>query len=436
MGANRIVICLLAAMCAAGSVWPAGAQQACDVEEAQRLFGQRPRPTAQVQRLLEACQDSRDWRVPLFLGVMAREDGDREAAVEQLRRARVLDPNALPPVLELALTLEVVDEDEAASIYRDVLARDPNSKPAQLGLARVARSQSRLDDAEAIYRKMLAANAQDTDALNGLAWVALQRRDRLEGQQGFRRVLAIDPNNKEASVGLIGSRGVYRYLFDAEGGVVTNSLGTSWGMGARGLAGVTPFDSIEVGITHFTEEMAVASATGVSVLPSEDIRLGFHRLVPLNYAVSFTYDYRTHRSLPAEHWLEGSAALYLSDEVRVFVGYRQILGAPQWNSRLLKGGIGISLDESFEVTGTVFTSGQAIFNNYQDVWSWVIDVYYHGPNGLLLGAGYGYAPLINNLDLHAQAIVPVTDRWALKGSVAYNSTNYDTRAWLGLRFTW
>ena len=62
----------------------ASAQPACDIDQAQRLFGQQPRPTAEVERLLAACQaaGSTDYRVYMFLGVMARDAGDRERAIE------------------------------------------------------------------------------------------------------------------------------------------------------------------------------------------------------------------------------------------------------------------------------------------------------------------------------------------------------------------
>jgi hypothetical protein len=44
--------------------------------------------------------------------------------------------------------------------------------------------------------------------------------------------------------------------------------------------------------------------------------------------------------------------------------------------------------------------------------------------------------LIDNLDLHARTIVPVTDRIGVQLGVGYNSTNTDVRATIGLRFTW
>ena len=88
------------------------------------------------------------------------------------------------------------------------------------------------------------------------------------------------------------------------------------------------------------------------------------------------------------------------------------------------------------MTGTAYDSAQAIFINYQNLWTGGSDLTYYGPRNLLLTGGVGYSPLIDNLDLHARAILPVTDRIALQLIAAHNSVNADTRVTAGLRFTW
>ena len=153
------------------------------------------------------------------------------------------------------------------------------------------------------------------------------------------------------------------------------------------------------------------SATGVALLPSDDITVGYHRLVPLSYAVNLVYDYRAHSGLPTEHWIEGSVDVYLTDWLRWFGGYRQAFGAFQYDGHLFRTGVSASLAPSWEVTGTVYDSQQAIFNNYQNLWTGVIDVTYYGSRNLLLTGGVGYSPLIDNLDLHGRAILPVTDQY-------------------------
>ena len=121
----------------------ASAQPACDIEQAQRLFGQQPRPTAEVERLLAACRaaGSTDYRVYMFLGVMARDAGDRERAIDYLQKAHGMAPQEPNPALELGFTLEAEHPRDARKVYEQILAREPASRPALLGLARVARSQ-------------------------------------------------------------------------------------------------------------------------------------------------------------------------------------------------------------------------------------------------------------------------------------------------------
>lgn len=82
----------------------AGAQPVCDVEQAQRLFGQQPRPVSEVEPILAACQaaGSTDYRVYMFLGVMARDAGKRQQAIDFLRKAQEMAPQEPNPALELA----------------------------------------------------------------------------------------------------------------------------------------------------------------------------------------------------------------------------------------------------------------------------------------------------------------------------------------------
>jgi tetratricopeptide (TPR) repeat protein len=433
----RISIILLPAFSAVLAS-AANAQQACEIEEAQRLFGLQPRPVAAVEKLLLACLSAgaTDYRIFMFQGVMAREAGDSDRAIQLLQKSHDIAPNELNPALELAFTLEHDHRRQAARIYEDILAKDPASRPALLGLARVARGQYRLDKARGIYEELLKSNPKDTEALNGLAWLALAERNREQARAGFEGVLAMDSQNSEAQVGLSKLEEVYRYVLDVNGAFVSTNMGTSWGAGALGLIGITAVDTLEVGEFHYTNELQTLTFAGVSVLPSDDIRVGYQRLVPFQYNLSVTYDYRGHTAIPAEHWVEGSAGFYVTDYLRWFGSYRQAFGASQWNGRLIRTGLAVSLSDSWEVTASGFNAAQQIFNNYQNIWSWVFDVVYHGPANALVVVGVGYSPLFDNIDLHARAIVPVTDRIAVQAAVAHNSINADTRATVGLRFNW
>jgi tetratricopeptide (TPR) repeat protein len=434
----RVCSLFMAALAACFASIGAGAQPGCDVEQAQQLFGQQPRPTAEVERLLAACQaaGSTDYRVYMFLGVMARDAGDRERAIDYLQKSHEMAPQERNPALELGFTLEAEHPRQARKVYEQILARDPASRPALLGLARVARSQNRLDEAHDLYERLLAVNPKDPEALNGMAWLALANRNRQQARAGFEQVLTFEPNNEEAKIGLSKAPDVYRYLLDASSMLVSTTQGNAAGFGARGMAGLTAFDTLELGWQHFTNELQTVSFIGFATLPSDDITVGYHRLVPLSYAFSLVYDYRGHASLPTEHWIDGSVALYLTDWLRWFGGYRQAFGAFQYNGRLIRTGLSATFAPSWEATATAYNSAQAIFNNYQDLWTWVFEITHYGPRNLLLVAGVGYSPLIDNVDLHARAILPVTDRIALQLIAAHNSINADMRVTAGLRFTW
>jgi Flp pilus assembly protein TadD len=437
---HRMRVCslLMAALAACLASLGASAQPGCDIDQAQRLFGQQPRPTAEVERLLAACEaaGSADYRVYMFLGVMARDAGNRERAINYLQKAHGMAPQEPNPALELGFTLEAEHPGEARTVYEQILARDPASRPALLGLARVARSQNRLDEARGLYERLLAVNPKDPEALNGMAWLALANRNREQARAGFEHVLTIEPNNEEAKIGLSKAPDVYRYLLDASSMLVSTAQGNSAGFGARGMAGITAFDTLELGWQHFTNELQTVSFIGFATLPANDITVGYHRLVPLSYAFSLVYDYRGHATLPTEHWIDGSVAFYLTDWLRWFGGYRQAFGGLQYDGRLIRSGFSATFAPSWEATATVYNSAQAVFNNYQNLWTWVFEITHYGPRNLLLVAGVGYSPLIDNVDLHARAILPVTDRVALQLIAAHNSINADMRVTAGLRFTW
>ena len=149
-------------------------------------------------------------------------------------------------------------------------------------MARIDRGQNRLEKARAIYERLLAVNPNDADALNGLAWLQLADRNRIAGRKGFEHVLTLAPDNEEAKIGLSKSETVYRYTFDVNGNLVTTASGTAWGFGATALLGFTAFDTLELAETHFGNEIQTLTAIGLATLPSDDIRVGWHRLVPLS----------------------------------------------------------------------------------------------------------------------------------------------------------
>lgn len=387
---------------------------------------------------MQACQNQgvNDHRIDMLLGVMARDAGHREEAIAHLRKAHELAPQELSPALELGFTLEAADAGEARRLYEAILTREPMSRPAQLGLARVARGQNRLTDAQTIYQRILSSNPNDPEALNGMAWLALARHDRKHGQAGFEHVLKANPDNEEAVIGLDKARDVYRYRVEASAVFVSTDQGDSTGFQAHGSAAISAFDSLEFGWMHASKALSTVSEIGLATLPSDGITIGYHRYEPRRYAASLVYDYRAHGDFPTEHWIDGGLMFYLADDVRWFGSYRRSFGDHLYKGRLIRTGLSVDVAPSWEVTATLYNSQQAAFRNNKDLWSGTFDVGYNGPRNLALSAGVGITPLIDSFDIHANAILPLQDHIAAKLVVANNSFNSAKSITAGLIFTW
>jgi tetratricopeptide (TPR) repeat protein len=210
----RISVLLLPAFSAV-LVSAANAEQGCEIEQAQRLFGRQPRPVTAVEKLLQAClgAGTADHRIFMFEGVMARDAGETDRAIELLQKAHQMAPAEPNPALELAFTLERQHGRAAAAICEEILSKDPA-------------------------------------ALNGLAWGAHAERNREEARAGFDGVLALDPKNQEARIISSKVDDVCPYVFDVNGVFVSTNMGTLWGGGAAGLIGIPAVDTLEVGELH------------------------------------------------------------------------------------------------------------------------------------------------------------------------------------------
>lgn len=87
------------------------------------------------------------------------------------------------------------DKQFAASeaLYREILARDPQSPAARLGLARVVMWQGRYAEAIALFDEL-----EGVEALEGRATAEYWSGDLRAAARDFRRVLALDPNREFA----------------------------------------------------------------------------------------------------------------------------------------------------------------------------------------------------------------------------------------------
>lgn len=161
------------------------------------------------------------------LGLIARQRGDRAAAVERFREAAARAPENIWLWFDLASDLRELGRlDEAADAYKKMLGRDPKAFHAWRGLAQIARLRGdraealdcfrvaaifnpsdiwtaqdaatefrelgRFDEAAAAFRQVLALDAGFAPAWRGLALVARARGDRETALDSFRRAAECD----------------------------------------------------------------------------------------------------------------------------------------------------------------------------------------------------------------------------------------------------
>ena len=100
---------------------------------------------------------------------LALEDRDAEA-VEQFRNALSISPGAARYRLALGLELVKMNRlDEGAVYLREVLQADPGNGPANLGLARIAAAEARINDAITFYHRAIDASWPPGDQQNRVA---------------------------------------------------------------------------------------------------------------------------------------------------------------------------------------------------------------------------------------------------------------------------
>jgi Flp pilus assembly protein TadD len=99
-----------------------------------------------------------------------------------------------------ALTL-LGDYDGAAAIFQQLLAKDPNSIRARIGLGRVSLSKDPAA-AEALFQQVLTHAPSDMTALNNLGIARDLQGHHAEAQTAYRQALAVNPDLESAQVNL------------------------------------------------------------------------------------------------------------------------------------------------------------------------------------------------------------------------------------------
>ena len=170
---------------------PSSIQQAFQAALGHYQAGRVHQAVALFQQILDAEPGHAD--ALHFLGIIALQSGDKDAAAELIGKAIRVKPDSLMHY-NLGLALRAQGKlDEAAASYRQALALKPGYAEAYFNLGNVLQKQGKLDEAIASFRKTLALKPDGVDAHNNLG-SALQEQGKLEDAATcFRRAIALKP---------------------------------------------------------------------------------------------------------------------------------------------------------------------------------------------------------------------------------------------------
>ncbi len=176
------------------------------------------------------------WR---GLALVARQQGDRAAALEHFRKAAAIDPANLWARQDVATELRELGRlDEAKAGFRDVVGRDPEFLHGWRGLALVARQQGdraaalehfrraaavepeniwarqdvamelrelgRLDEAEAVLKSLVEERPQSAQALIAYANGIRHKASTCELIELFKKAVVVEPDDLQAKLALAG----------------------------------------------------------------------------------------------------------------------------------------------------------------------------------------------------------------------------------------
>ncbi len=144
------------------------------------------------------------------LGWIARAGGNEEAALmhftaaaEHLRKAAAVQPKSIHILTQLATALrELYRAQEAAPIYREILAVDAKHVYSHMGLGWIARGLGDHQAAFAHFKAAAEMNPRDAQAQICLARFLVHLHRNEEAETIFLRVIAQAPKHSQARAGL------------------------------------------------------------------------------------------------------------------------------------------------------------------------------------------------------------------------------------------
>ena len=128
------------------------------------------------------------FRWPYYLGVVRGAEGKTSEAISILRKATTVDPNYLPARVRLAeLLLATHNQEEAKTIYEQVLKQHPDCSQAHYGMGRIQSSRGQWQAAIQSYRRALTLSPGFGAAYYALATACRQLGMLDKYQENIRR---------------------------------------------------------------------------------------------------------------------------------------------------------------------------------------------------------------------------------------------------------
>ena len=166
---------------------------------------QRAEVLARNKRGKEAVQLAESWaakypddeRAPMLTGRARFLAGDRDAGLADVRKAVEMAPDSLAPRLLLGRLSQIAGRwPEAASVWQEVLRREPNRPGVGFDLAYCREQAGDLPGAERAARDVLKSRPDDARAQNFLGYLLADHNLKLdEARKLIERAVAQEPDN-------------------------------------------------------------------------------------------------------------------------------------------------------------------------------------------------------------------------------------------------
>jgi len=167
-----------------------------------KIYNETGRPREALATIADARRRwSDDPALAGEAGAAFRALRDWNAALPELQRAVAGQPDDLRARYHLGLTLDDLDQPEAAAaLYREILATRSDYVPAATAMARNRRRAGQPEEALAYFEQSLRTNPRHRGAVLSSASILEELGRHAEAEQVLRRFLALSPDDQEAAL--------------------------------------------------------------------------------------------------------------------------------------------------------------------------------------------------------------------------------------------